>query len=77
MKEECAESSKSLSRVADVLETHFEEILAVYERRLLDLGGPTAIDAALREQLKEQARSVLHEVARDLREQKEPSSTQQ
>lgn len=62
-----------LRRSADILEARSEEILAAYERRLLDMGSPLVAEAAMRERLKARARPVLEDVARNLRGQRAPS----
>lgn len=64
-----------LRRSAAVLETHSEEIVAAYERRLLEADSPLVTNAARREQLKVQARSVLEDVVRNLRGQRPSSGT--
>ncbi len=64
-----------LNAAAEVLETRFEKILAAYEERLLAMGSPLVAEADTREQLREQARSVLEEVAANLRGRGTPSGT--
>lgn len=62
-----------LRRAADILEAHSEEIVAAYERRLLDMDSPLVTEASMRERLKAQARPVLEDVARNLRGQRASS----
>ena len=72
---------KALSRLssvaADVLETHFEEVIAAYEARLLAIGSPLLAEAKTREQVMAQGRSVLKEVIAVLRGQEVRSDIQQ
>ncbi len=56
-----------LNEAAKVLEARFEEIFVAYEERLLTMKSPLVAEAETREQLREQARSILQEVAADLR----------
>lgn len=66
-----------LSAAAEILESRFEEIFATYEERLLAMGSPLVAEVETREQLRAQARSILGEVAADLRGQETPSRMQQ
>jgi signal transduction histidine kinase len=66
-----------LSEAAKVLEARFEEIFAAYEERLLIMKSPLVAEAETREQLRAQARSILKEVAADLRGREAPSGKQQ
>lgn len=72
---EARTSQAYLSEVADVLETRSEEIIAAYERRLLNMDSPLVAKASTREQLKAQAHSVLRDVAMTLRGQEGSSRT--
>src|SRR5215217_9583580 len=65
-----------LGAAAGVLETRFEEILANYEERLLTMSNPLVAEAETREQLRAHARSVLEEVAANLRGREAPSTQQ-
>jgi hypothetical protein len=56
-----------LNAAADILETHFEEVIAAYEERLLATGSPLIVEAKTHEQVMTQARSVLKEVTTVLR----------
>jgi len=66
-----------LCAAAGVLETHFEEILAAYEERLLTMSNPLAAEEETREQLRAHAHSVLEEVAVNLRGREVPSTQQE
>jgi len=66
-----------LSAAAEILESRFKEVFATYEERLLAMGSPLVADVETREQLRAQARSILGEVAADLRGQEAPSSMRQ
>ena len=65
-----------LNEVADILETHSEEVVGTYESRLLAMKSPLIAEAETREQVMEQARAVLKEVAADLRGREAASSAQ-
>lgn len=56
-------------RAARILEAHSEDIVAAYERRLLEMDSPLTTGASEHEELREQARSVLEDVASSLRGQ--------
>jgi signal transduction histidine kinase len=58
---------RDLGVAADVLEMCSEEILADYERRLLEARSPLVADLRARHQLRAQARRVLTDVAGSLR----------
>jgi signal transduction histidine kinase len=66
-----------LSIAAELLETRFEEVIAAYEDRLLDIGSPLIIEAKTREQVMAQARSVLEEVTAILHGREVPLEAQQ
>jgi signal transduction histidine kinase len=66
-----------LRAAVEVLETRFEEIFAAYEEGLLAIESPLVAQAETREQLRTQARSILGEVASNLRGGEVPSGTQQ
>jgi signal transduction histidine kinase len=66
-----------LISAADVLETHFEEVISAYEGLLLAIGSPLLDEAKTREQVLAQARSVLIEVTANLRGREMPSDIQQ
>jgi signal transduction histidine kinase len=69
--------SSHLSAAAEVLEARFEEIFVAYEERLLAIKSPLVIETEAREQLRVQARSILEEVATDLRGREVTSGMQQ
>ena len=62
---------------ADILELHFEEVIAAYQERLLAIGSPLVTEAKTREQVMAQARSVLREVTAALRGQEASADMQQ
>jgi signal transduction histidine kinase len=64
--------STRLGAAADILDTHFEEVIAAYEERLLATGSPLIVEAKTREQVMAQARSVLKEVTTVLRRREIP-----
>src|SRR5918998_1357143 len=66
-----------LCAAAEVLETHFEVILATYEERLLTMSNPLAAEEETREQLRAHAHSVLEDVAVTLRGREAPSTQQE
>ena len=66
-----------LAAAAEVLEEHFEEVLAVYEEQLLDMGNTLVAEAEAHEQLRVQAHHVLKEVTERLGRVETPSSIQQ
>ena len=66
-----------LNAAANILETRSEEIIAAYEERLLAMKSPLITEVETREQVMAQARSVLKEVAADLRGREAASGTQQ
>src|SRR5215216_7157365 len=66
-----------LAAAAEVLEEHFEEVLAVYEEQLLDMGNTLVAEAEAHEQLRVQAHCVLKEVTERLGRVETPSSIQQ
>jgi signal transduction histidine kinase len=68
---------RHLSIVVEILETRFEEVIAAYEERLLDIGSPLITEAKAREQVMAQARSVLEEVTSVLHGREIPSDVQQ
>jgi signal transduction histidine kinase len=68
---------RHLSVAAEVLETRFEDIFVAYEERLLTIGSALIAEAKMREQLRIQARSILGEVASNLRGREAPSGPQQ
>jgi signal transduction histidine kinase len=68
---------RHLRAAVEVLETRFEEIFAAYKERLLAIESPLVAQAETREQLRTQARSILGEVASNLRGGEVPSGTQQ
>lgn len=71
--EDVEASHAGLEQAADVIETRSEEIIAAYERRLLEMDSPLVAKASTREQLKAQARSVLRDVAIALRSKEQSS----
>ena len=66
-----------LNEAAKVLEPCFEDIFLAYEERLLAINSPLVAEAETREQLREQARSILQEVAADLRGREAPTDAPQ
>ncbi|MEJ7870631.1 MAG: sensor histidine kinase [Rubrobacteraceae bacterium] len=68
---------KQLNAVAEVIEARSEEVVAAYEERLLAMKSPLIAEAETREQVMEQARAVLVEVATDLRGRKAAPDAQQ
>ena len=66
-----------LSTAANLFDARFEEIFAIYEKRLLAMDSPLIAGAEMREQLRAQARSILREVAATLRGREIPADTQQ
>src|SRR5918993_4561867 len=69
--------SSHLAAAAEVLEERFEEVLAVYEEQLLDMGNTLVAEAEAHEQLRVQAHCVLKEVTERLGRVETPSSIQQ
>jgi signal transduction histidine kinase len=65
-----------LSAAAEVLESHYDKILATYEERLLAMESPLIADSETREQIRAQARFVLKEVTRKLRGLNTPCDVQ-
>jgi len=68
--------STNLDAAAEVLEARSEEVIAVYEKRLLAIKSPLIAEVETREQVMMQARAVLKEVAANLRGREESSVTQ-
>ncbi len=66
-----------LAIAAEILETRFEEIIAAYEERLLDIGSPLTTEAKTCKQVMAQARGVLEEVIAILRGREVPSDVRQ
>jgi len=66
-----------LSIAGEILEARFEEVIAAYEERLLDIGSPLITEAKTREQVMAQACSVLEEVTAILHGREVPSDVQQ
>lgn len=58
---------EQLNAVAEILETRSEEVVTAYEERLIAIKSPLIAESETREQVMEQARAVIVEVATDLR----------